>query len=132
LDASIFFILGSPTQGEDLGTGSIDEVGVFDEALSESDIMFHMTNGVAAGSSGSTFPLTITPNGANYDFTWDSQDGKVYDLVSATDLSTPPAGWAVYMGNEDIVGSAPSQTLENVPGDGTERFFAVVEKDPRR
>ena len=30
----------------------------------------------------------------------------------------------------NIEGSAPSDSLENVPDDGTERFFAVLEKDP--
>jgi hypothetical protein len=77
--------------------------------------------------------LTITPNAlnpGNYDFEWDSQDGMLYDLVSATDLSMPRLDWPVYMGHADIEGSAPSDSLENVPGDGTERFFAVVEKDP--
>ena len=85
-------------------------------------------SGVIGGASTS-FPLTITPNGANYDFTWESQDGKLYDLVSDTDLSMPRAEWPVYMGHADIEGSAPSNTLESVPGDGTKRFFAVIEKD---
>ena len=34
-----------------------------------------------------TFELVISPNGADYDFTWASLDGKLYDLVSSTDLS---------------------------------------------
>ncbi len=36
------------------------------------------------------FGLVITPNATPglYDFSWDSQDGKVYDLVSATDLAS--------------------------------------------
>jgi hypothetical protein len=79
------------------------------------------------------FLLIITPNGSNpgnYDFEWESLDGKLYDLVSDTDLSMPRADWLVYMDYDDIEGSASSYTLENVPGDGTERFFAVVEKDP--
>ena len=84
---------------------------------------------VTVAGSSSSFPLTITPNGANYDFSWERQDEKLYDLVSNTDLSIPRADWPVYMGKADIAGSLPNP-LENVPGDGTERFFAVVEKDP--
>lgn len=77
-----------------------------------------------------TFKLNITPDGGVYDFTWDSQDGKLYDLVSATDLTMPPADWPVYMGHEDIVGTAPRNTLEDVVASDAERFFAVVEKNP--
>jgi lysophospholipase L1-like esterase len=83
------------------------------------------------------FPLAITRNGANYDFSWPSQSGKVYDLLSSTDLSTAPATWAVYDpdgpgGNDpygDILATAPSNLLSAVPASGPVRFFAVREKE---
>ena len=77
--------------------------------------------------------MSITPNAltsGNYDFRWESRDGKLYDLVSATDLSTPPASWPVWMGNANIAGAAPENLLPDIPGGGDPgRFFAVVEKD---
>ena len=82
------------------------------------------------------FPLAITRTGANYDFSWPSQSGKVYDLLSSTDLSTAPATWAVYDpdgagGNDpygDILATAPTNLLTAVPGSGPARFFVVREK----
>lgn len=86
---------------------------------------------VAAPSSGN-FSLIITPtkgSPGNYDFKWNSQDGKLYDLVSSTDLSTAPSTWAVYLGNENIMGTGPINTLTNLSGTGPVRFFVVIEKD---
>lgn len=74
--------------------------------------------------------LVITPNpetAGSYDFTWTGRDGKVYDLVSATDLSIPPSSWAVWQESANILGN----TIVEVPGGGdSTRFFAVLEKDP--
>ncbi|MEM1085179.1 MAG: BNR-4 repeat-containing protein [Verrucomicrobiota bacterium] len=81
-----------------------------------------------------TFPLVITPTvgtPGNYDFEWESMEGKVYDLLSSTDLSTSPETWSVYLGNENIAATPPINTLTDVTGSGDPaRFFAVVEKDP--
>jgi hypothetical protein len=86
-------------------------------------------DGVPAPEEPEKFQLVITPNGANYDFTWESKNGKLYDLVTSPDLSTPVLQWPVHAGNAGIPGTAPSNTLVNVPGDGAKRFFAVIEKD---
>ncbi|MGB6221279.1 hypothetical protein [Haloferula sp.] len=89
---------------------------------------------VLTEEAASTIQLTISANGSNpgnYDFSWTSQDGKLYDLVSSTDLATPISTWSVWEGNADIAGTSPSNGLTNVPGGGnTTRFFAVIEKDP--
>ena len=78
--------------------------------------------------------LTIKADAANpgdYDFSWDSKAGKLYDLVSETALSTEPATWPVWMDNTDIAASGTgTTTLTDVPGGGPTRFFAVIEKDP--
>lgn len=77
--------------------------------------------------------LTVVPNAGNpgnYDFTWNSKAGKVYDLVSTNDLSAPRSQWPVWNGLTNIVGTPPSNTLTNIPGGGTsQRFFALIEKD---
>jgi mannan endo-1,4-beta-mannosidase len=84
----------------------------------------------------SSFELTITPtasNPGNYDFEWESQDGKLYDLVSDTGLATAPGTWSVWNSQADIASGGTTTSLTNIPGgaDPT-RFFAVLEKDHRR
>jgi hypothetical protein len=70
-------------------------------------------------------------NPGNYDFDWDSQSGKIYDLVSSTDLTTAPATWSVWDGRSDIASGGTVTSLANVPGGGDlRRFFVVVEKNP--
>jgi hypothetical protein len=77
------------------------------------------------------FQLSITPNGPNYHFTWNSRSGKAYDLVSATDLEMPIANWPVWDGKSNLAATAPFNTLIVVPGGGgIKRFFAVIEKEP--
>lgn len=81
-------------------------------------------------------PLTIARNGAAFELRWPSRPGKVYDLVSSTDLSTPPSSWEIY--DPDGPGGVPPHA--NLPASGTginalsvsapdsRRFFAVGEK----
>lgn len=85
------------------------------------------------GGEGGDFLLTIAPNAStpgNYDFSWESQEGMLYDLVSATDLATAPDTWAVWDGRADLAATPPSNTLSGIPGGGDpRRFFAVIEKE---
>ena len=77
--------------------------------------------------------LTVTPSSSNlgsFDFDWNSRDGKVYDLVSNTDLSTSPDTWPVWEGRANIVSTGTNILLDGIPGGGAKRFFAVIEKDP--
>ena len=87
----------------------------------------------AAPSSSSDFKATITPNAVtpgNYDFSWNSQTGKVYDLVSSPDLATAPATWLVWLEQAGILANPPTNTLYNVPGSNeAKRFFSVRERD---
>ena len=85
------------------------------------------------------FQLTIAPNTSPdlYDFSWDSQPGKAYDLLSSSDLATPVLEWPVYDpdgegGNDpyvDIPATGATTTLMAVPPSGPVRFFAMIEKD---
>lgn len=60
-----------------------------------------------------------------FDFTWNGEDGRAYDLVSSTDLSTAPETWPVWDNRENVTGSS----LTAVPGgDGSKRFFALIAK----
>jgi hypothetical protein len=87
-------------------------------------------------SPGGSLKLVITANTTPglYDFEWDSQDGKVYDLLSSTDLSTPISSWPLYDDGTILYQNLPatgnSTTLTGVPSGDTRRFFAIREEDP--
>lgn len=77
--------------------------------------------------------LEIIPNGANYDFEWNSRDGVLYRLVTSTDLSTPIITWPTYDDGVNLYDDiAPSGTGTNLLTDviplGSKRFFAVIEE----
>ena len=74
------------------------------------------------------FFLRITANGDDLVFEWDSNFGKVYDILSNTDLSsTPVENWPVLRG--DITATAPLNTEIILRPPDDERYFVVVEKD---
>ena len=80
------------------------------------------------------FTLNITPSASNpghYHFSWNSQAGKVYDLVSSENLSSPPDTWSVWESQSNIPATGTStNTLSNIYGGGNpRRFFSVAEKD---
>jgi alpha-galactosidase len=82
------------------------------------------------------FQLTITPTAppsTGYDFSWPSQDGMAYDLLTSTDLATPIAEWPIYddgvTRHEAIPSAGETTTLTGVPSPDSRRFFAVREYD---
>ncbi len=76
------------------------------------------------------FVIAPTPESpGNYNFSWGSKAGVLYDLVSSTDLSIAPATWPVWEGQTDIAGTAEEITISDIPGgNDAKRFFALVEK----
>lgn len=88
------------------------------------------------GAAPVPFRMTIVLNGPDFDFSWTSKPGRVYDLLSSTDLSTPSDSWPVYgpdgPDGNDPYGNVPSAgtttTLTSVPTDGPRRFFVMREK----
>jgi hypothetical protein len=78
------------------------------------------------------FALRITRNGMNFDFEWNSQPGKRYDLLTSTDLSTPVADWPPYDDGETVYQNIPATgsttTLMAVPSVAPSRFFALREE----
>ena len=78
--------------------------------------------------------LNVSTNGPNFDFVWESREGKVYDLVSSTDLSTSPETWQVYQVGTSLYESLPASgtgtnTLMAVVAPEEKRFFALVERN---
>jgi hypothetical protein len=80
--------------------------------------------------------VVITPNGADFDFSWNSKAGKLYDLLTSTDLATPVSSWPVHdpdgPGGNAPFGNIPSAgtttTLTAVPSADPRRFFAIREQ----
>lgn len=91
---------------------SIDNVGFFGDIAQGDDLQ-----------------LAVTSDGDNLTFTWNSQGGQVYSLLSETDLETAPATWPIFDGNMDIVATPPTNTLTLPRPDDATRFF-VIEETP--
>lgn len=90
------------------------------------------SSGIFVATIAALFKITITPAIApatGFDFTWYSHPGKVYDLVTSTDLVTPVSKWPVHAAYSDIPATGTTTTLTAVPVDEPQRFFAVIEKD---
>ncbi len=152
--AELFDVRGNPegtliaSNGFHIGTyrdatgrwfnGRIDEVAVWDRALDDAEVSLLWNGGAGLAIPEPSFQLAIERNGADFDFSWGSREGKIYDLVSSTDLSTAPAAWPVYDPDGaggidpygDIASGGSTTTLSAVPASDPRRFFAVVEKTP--
>lgn len=100
--------------------------------LAFSEIRF----GATTNPSDGVFPFTIRPNEAtagSYDFEWSSQPGKVYDLLTSTDLADPISEWPVFDDGVTVYEAIPTAgettTLTAVPSADPRRFFAMRETD---
>ncbi len=90
--------------------------------------------GPGDGSPEGKLILEVSRAGERLDFSWNSQAGKQYDLVSSVSLDTPPAAWAPHSDGETLFTDIPhsgsgTNTLTNVAMGGPRRFFAVLEED---
>ena len=120
-----------------LGTDGPMHVGAYIQNSSSSDgsskIDIDRITLTAAEATTLPIVLKIFRNGANLDFEWNSQSGKLYKLVSSEDLSTAINTWSPYFdGVTTYENIAPSgtgtNTLLNVIPLGPRRFFAVIEE----
>ena len=131
---------GAAHKGVDDGDGMITFVGVSRFGGGGVGVMGYpgsVDGGPVVRYSAGTFAYSATPaeslvlkissSGGDLVFEWNSKFGKLYDILSSTDLSTPPRSWPIFKG--DLTGVPPLNT-ETIarPGDDA-RFFVVVEKD---
>ncbi len=82
------------------------------------------------GQFGAGTPLRFEVDGAGNDlvFTFDSQAGKVYDILSSTDPESEPdpSSWAVWQEN---IAATPPENVETYPRPAdSKRFFVLAEK----
>jgi hypothetical protein len=127
----LFMSLITASGGEDGRHTSFNDTGQLAFWLRFTD----GSEGIFVATIAAPFTVTITPATApatGYDFSWYSRPGKVYDLISSTDPATPLAQWPVHTSYSDIPATGNTTTLTAVPVDGSQRFFAVVEKNAPR
>ena len=111
---------------------AVDDIQIYNLAASADDVAFLYNNPCGVLGEATSIQLTIAPNAetpGSFDFSWSSNTGRVYDLVSSTDLSEPVQDWAVWDGLTGIPATSPQNTLTGVTtGGAPKRFFAVIEK----
>ena len=78
------------------------------------------------GSPPQPFILRIARNGANLEFEWPSEPGRIYNLLSHTGLSSGPSTWSAYHDG--------TTTHANIPasGTGTNVLTVPLPADPAR
>lgn len=83
---------------------------------------------VSAGKSvDDPLKLNVVRTGGQLEISWDSQPGKLYDLLSDLDLQPEPASWESWEGNVMIPATPPRNSLTiDLPSDPS-RYFAVTE-----
>ncbi|NIP91972.1 MAG: hypothetical protein GWO24_00215, partial [Akkermansiaceae bacterium] len=87
--------------------------------------------GVIIHRAAQPIPIALNVESAddNLVLSWNSKAGKVYDILSSTDLSAETATWPVFEGLENIPAAPPRNTeIFARPGD-EQRWFVVLEKD---
>ena len=101
-------------------------VGDFSHANLGRSYAFEIT--VGSGSGPRKVPLSVTQVGSDLVFTWTSQAGMRYDLLSEIDPSVAmPQDWPVYDGHEQIMATPDTNTLTiPLPADA-QRFFVIKE-----
>lgn len=107
--------------------GVIERVTVYNDAIDPETILAHANAWL--GIQLEALKLTVHSDGPNLVFTWPSQVGKNYDLLSETGLETDPTTWAVFGGHQGIVASPPENILTIPRPTDPERFFVVTEKN---
>jgi hypothetical protein len=103
-----------------------DQVGDFSHANLGRSYAFEIT--VGSGSGPRKVPLSVTQVGSDLVFTWTSQAGMRYDLLSEIDPSVAmPIDWPVYDGHEQIMATPGTNTLTIPLPAESERFFVIKE-----
>ena len=124
LTNSEFYILGSPTQSSNGVSASIDEVGVFDTALSQSEISGFMTNGLEGTPSAADPEITsITVAGGIATIMMKGTDGTDYTCESSIDL----VDWALDGSAPNPINTTSSTASFDVAAGDPKKFYRIAD-----
>ncbi|MEO1836606.1 MAG: LamG-like jellyroll fold domain-containing protein [Akkermansiaceae bacterium] len=121
--------------GEENFDGTLDEVAIWDQALTAAEVMAVYTLGVTALEGDPSFPLEIAASGSDLSFAWESQAGMFYTLMSSFDLAADLSTWesvnvpgSVEVDGVFQIASTPPGNMHTIPrpGDAT-RYYRVQE-----
>ena len=115
-------------------TGCIDEVAVWDKALTADEIMQLATCAITPlGRPRSQVGVEITEfhrtGTGDIQISWKSRQDRQYDILSNADLSTPRLQWAGVAGAQDIQGDASGITTMVVATPFPETGYLVVREE---
>lgn len=99
--------------------GAVDEVRVYDEALSVADL--EALAGGSPADAGLVLDLAHDESTGEFTFTWNGEEGKSYRILGNADLGSDPATWLAVPGLSGV--SSPQSLVLS----GDDRFFVVQE-----
>jgi len=92
--------------------------------------IFRLSTTIFPGPGSGLKPtIANAANGTDLDFTWKSKSGKLYSILSSTDLASDPATWSPVAGATELTAAPPTNMLTLPrPVDG-KTFYVVQESD---
>lgn len=113
--------------GEESFNGVLDEVAIWDQALTANEVMTVYKLG-PTGLAAKPLALDIESDGSDLTFAWESQASMLYNLRSVVDpSSTDPKDWPIYGGNMDLTPTPPTNTLTIPLPPEAMRLFVIEE-----
>ncbi|MDG2126330.1 MAG: hypothetical protein P8J87_21690, partial [Verrucomicrobiales bacterium] len=131
-DSSLAMQIGGNPQAANRGwDGSIDDVGVWDRALTADEVASIWNDGAGTSIetllnvSPPTFPLTVTRDGDGIELAWPSKEGMLYNLRSSPDLTGEFSTWDLVEADIAATPDTNTKTISNPPGPAL--FYRVGE-----
>ena len=139
-DTGLVYVAG-PSPGDESWRNGDVEYALFDMSGSAGDVFTvwgeNDSRWAANALGGVFFDPTGGPRGPRFSversgddllFKWDSQGGKLYNLLSETDPSVAePIDWTVFGSHQDIEATPPENTLTIPYPADAKRFFVISE-----
>jgi uncharacterized repeat protein (TIGR02543 family) len=104
-------------------TGLLDEVSIYNRALSASEVQAIYSAGSAGKCLSPVYITSVNRSGNNVNLVWLSQKGMRYRVESCSDLTS--GSWATVVSLGEIT-AAGANTSASVSDTATQRFYHVV------
>lgn len=125
------FAIGNTVQNPQAVTGAIDEYAIYDlgDFPDLASMQAHAAKIASHFSISGGFPLSVSGDGANLTFEWESQSGMFYQLRSSTDLAADFSTWELVEvdGSTEIDSTPPANSLTIPRPAEPVRFYRVEE-----